>query len=53
MLGKYQNINWYNKKNYFINDNKHPSRKNSYFGNNIDPFEVIFHKWFCNGQPYY
>ena len=52
MLGKYQNINWCDHKNYYINNNKHPSRKNSYFGKNIDPFEVIFHKWFWHGNPY-
>lgn len=52
MLGKYQNINWHDRKNYYMNKNKHPSRKNSYFGNSIDPFEVIFHKWFWHGQPY-
>ena len=52
MLGKYQNIDWYDDKNYYINDNKHPSRKNSYFGKSIDPFEVIFHKWFWHDSPY-
>ena len=52
MLDKYQNINWYDRKNYYVNNNKHPSRKKSYFGKNIDPFEVIFHKWFWHGKPY-
>jgi hypothetical protein len=52
MLEKYKNINWYDSKNHFQNNNKHPSRKNSYFGKNIDPYEVIFHKWYWHGNPY-
>ena len=52
MLSKYQNINWHDTKNYKLNENKHPSRKNSYFGKSIDPFEVIFHKWYWHGKPY-
>lgn len=52
MLKKYQNINWYDTKNYNINNNKHPSRANSYFGESINPFEVIFHKWYWHGLPY-
>lgn len=52
MLEKYQNIDWYDNKNYYINNNQHPSRKNSYFGKSIDPFEVIFHKWFWHNDPY-
>ena len=51
MLKKYKNIDWQDEKNYYINDNKHPSRKNSYFGESIDPFEVIFHKWFWHNHP--
>jgi hypothetical protein len=50
MLHKYQNIDWRDPTNYHINNNRHPSRKNSYFGNSIDPYEVIFHKWFWHGQ---
>ena len=52
MLEKYKNINWYDGRNNFMNDNNHPSRKNSYFGGSIDPYEVIFHKWFWPGHPY-
>ena len=52
MLEKYKNINWYDGRNHFMNDNNHPSRKNSYFGGSIDPYEVIFHKWFWPGHPY-
>ena len=52
MLERYKDINWYDDKNYYLNNNKHPSRKNSYFGESINPFEVIFHKWFWHGQPY-
>ena len=50
MLKKYKNIDWLDKKNYYVNNNLHPSRKNSYFGKNIDPFEVVFHKWFWHGE---
>jgi hypothetical protein len=45
MLRKYQNIDWTDKKNYNLNNNIHPSRKNSFYGNSINPYEVIFHKW--------
>ena len=33
-----------------MNHNKHPSRKNSFFNNSINPYEVIFHKWFWHGS---
>ena len=46
MLSKYQNIDWCDSKNYTLNNNLHPSRKNSFYGNSIDPYEVIFHKWY-------
>ena len=52
MLSKYQNIDWDDSKNFYINKNKHPSRKNTYFGENINPFEVIFHKWFWHDKDY-
>ena len=45
MLTKYKNIDWTDNINYTLNDNLHPSRKNSYYGNSIDPYDVIFHKW--------
>jgi hypothetical protein len=46
MLPKYQNINWRNPKNYGLNSNQHPSRSNSFFGTSINPYDVIFHKWY-------
>jgi hypothetical protein len=46
MLHRYQNIDWKNKKNWNLNNNIHPSRKNSFYGMSINPYEVIFHKWF-------
>ena len=52
MLDKYKNINWYDGRNHFLNHNKHPSRYNSYFGISINPYEVIFHKWYWNDCPY-
>ena len=49
MLRRYQNINWNDKKNWNLNNNHHPSRNNSFYGNSINPYEVIFHKWFWHG----
>lgn len=51
MLPGYQNIDWTDKKNYNLNNNKHPSRKNSFYGSSINPFDVIFHKWYWYGNP--
>lgn len=45
MLHKYQDINWLDKSNWTCNNNQHPSRKNSFYGKSINPYEVIFHKW--------
>jgi hypothetical protein len=49
MLPKYQNIDWTNHMNYNLNDNKHPSWKNSFYGHSINPYDVIFHKWYRYG----
>jgi hypothetical protein len=46
MLHKYQNIDWLDEKNWNLNDNRHPSRHNSFYGHSINPYEVIFHKWY-------
>jgi hypothetical protein len=48
MLPKYQNINWTNKVNYNMNNNRHPARKNSFYGYSINPYDIIFHKWYWN-----
>jgi hypothetical protein len=50
MLRKYQNIDWTDTTNYNLNNNIHPSRKNSFFNTSINPYEVIFHKWFWHGE---
>ena len=50
MLPKYQNINWTNKVNYNMNNNIHPSRKNSFYGYSINPYDVIFHKWYWHNE---
>jgi len=50
ILDKYQNIDWTNTKNWGLNNNKHPSRKNLYFGKSINPYDVIFHKWYLEGE---
>lgn len=49
MLRKYQNIDWTNVSNWKLNSNMHPSRHHSFYGNSINPYEVIFHKWFWHG----
>jgi hypothetical protein len=46
MIPKYQNINWRDSINYNLNNNIHPSRKNSFYGCSINPYDVIFHKWY-------
>lgn len=46
MLPRYQNIDWTNNINYNLNNNIHPSRKNSFYGFSINPYDVIFHKWY-------
>lgn len=50
MLRKYQNINWRDPSNYNLNNNIHPSRKHSFYGESINPYEVIFHKWYWHDQ---
>jgi hypothetical protein len=50
MLPKYQNIDWRDPKNHIHNQLQHPSRKGTYFGRSIQPYEVIFHKWFWHGE---
>jgi hypothetical protein len=50
MLRKYQNIDWRDIRNYNNNYNRHPSRNNSFYGNSIQPYEVIFHKWYWQNE---
>lgn len=50
MLPRYKNIDWLNGANYNLNNNRHPSRKNSFYGHSINPYDVIFHKWFWHDQ---
>ena len=46
MLPRYQNIDWRDSANYSLNNQLHPSRKDSFYGKSINPYDVIFHKWF-------
>jgi hypothetical protein len=46
MLEKYQGVDWLNHANMFYNSGEPPSRRGKYFGCSIDPFEVVFHKWY-------
>jgi hypothetical protein len=50
MLQRYQGIDWTDPRNYTLNNNIHPSRHNSFYGTSINPYEVIFHKWFWHGE---
>ena len=50
MLQRYQGINWLDKNNWNLNNNTHPSRKNSFYNTTINPYEVIFHKWFWHNE---
>ena len=50
MLPRYQNIDWTNRDNYNLNNNTHPSRKNCFYNFSINPYDVIFHKWFWHQQ---
>jgi len=34
-----------------LNNNTHPSRVNSFYGYSLNPYDLIFHKWFWHGQP--
>ena len=45
MIRKYQGIDWRDQNNWSLNNNKHPTRKNSFFGESLNPYELIFHKW--------
>lgn len=49
MIPEYQNIDWLDEKNYTLNNNMNPSRANSFYGNSLNPYDVIFHKWFWHG----
>jgi len=46
MLPRYKGIDWTNPVYYTLNNNRHPSRKNSFYGHSINPYDVVFHKWF-------
>ena len=50
MIPKYQNIDWTNSINYNLNNNIHPSRNKSFYGYSINPYDVIFHKWFWHNN---
>ena len=50
MLPKYQNIDWTDEKNHNKNYNRHPSRQNSNYGYSINPYDVIFHKYYWHNE---
>ncbi len=45
MLKRYENIDWRNEQNWEMNDCRHPTRYKSFYGDSVNPYEVIFHKW--------
>jgi hypothetical protein len=49
MIPRYQKVDWTNNTNYNLNNNVHPSRENSFYGYSINPYDVIFHKWYWHG----
>jgi len=46
MLTRYKGLDWLDKANWSMNNCIPPSRKHSFYGTSINPFEVIFHKWY-------
>ena len=46
MIPEYQGIDWLDKNNWNKNNNKHPSRPNSFYGRSLNPYDLIFHKWY-------
>ena len=50
MIPQYQGIDWRDSKNYNFNKNVHPSRENSFYGTSLNPFDVIFHKWYWHDK---
>ena len=51
LLKAYQNIDWRNESNWQCNGLKYPSRHGTYFGSDINPLEVMFHKPNWAGYP--
>ena len=51
MIRKYQGIDWRDQNNWSLNNNKHPTRKNSFYGESLNPYELIFHKWLWKDSP--
>tara|TARA_B100001093_G_C26666861_1_gene944420 strand:+ start:152 stop:928 length:777 start_codon:yes stop_codon:yes gene_type:complete len=50
MISKYQGINWRDKTVWNSNNNLHPSRNKSFFGESLNPYELIFHKWYWHNN---
>ena len=51
LIPTYTGIDWINTNNHMINDCLHPSRKGSFFGRDISPYEVVMHKWYWHMHP--
>jgi hypothetical protein len=50
MLRRYDGIDWRDPREWHHNHFQHPSRCQSFYGSSIDPYEVVFHKWFWHGE---
>jgi len=51
ILTRYQGIQWRDKKYWHYNNNRHPSRHKSFYGESMNPYETIFHKWHWHDSP--
>lgn len=51
LLRRYEGIDWRDRSTWGANDRRHPSRAGSFYGGSVDPYEVMFHKWYWHGQP--
>ena len=51
LIPTYTGIDWTNTNNHMLNDCLHPSRKGSFFGRDLSPYEVVMHKWYWHMCP--
>ena len=53
MIPEYQGVNWLDKSNWNKNNLQHPSRPKSFYGRTLNPYDLIFHKWYWHGVKEY
>lgn len=49
MIPEYQGVDWKDKTNWNKNNQRHPSRPSSFYGRTLNPYDLIFHKWYWHG----